>query len=195
MIVKLMDELSVDAKYSTEDKETNSLSVIAAGRLREQLQATPQQYLLYAIIYFIWGSASDTIGKLLLIAEFRHWWQILTCYICYLVPVSLLVRKKSILEQYIYGVVALAPLELLGYALGTSIAHNGNILDAVFGPRNFTLAMCVFFGIIPPIGNSLVRWTESRLFSRTGEISYREGITDLPESAGALAIVASSEDN
>ena len=193
--MKLMDELSVESKSSTEEKETNSLWVVAAGRLREQLQATPRQYVLYAIIYFIWGSASDTIGKLLLIAEFRHWWQILTCYICYLVPVSLLVRNKSILEQYIYGVVALAPLELLGYALGTSIAHNGNVLDATIGPRNFTLAMCVFFGIIPPIGNGLVRWTESRFFGRAGEISYREGITDLPQSAGALAIAASSEDN
>src|SRR5262252_8504644 len=116
MIVKLMNERSVDAKSSTDEKETNSL-VVAAGRLRERLQATPRQYVLYAVIYFIWGSASDTIGKLLLIAEFRHWWQILTCYVCYLVPVSLLVRKKSILEQYVYGVVALAPLELLGYAL------------------------------------------------------------------------------
>ena len=151
--------------------------------------------MLYAVIYLTWGSASDTIGKLLLIAEFRHWWQILTCYICYLVPVSLLVREKSILEQYVYGVVALAPLELLGYALGTSIAHNGNVLDEMIGPRNFTLAMCVFFGIIPPIGNSLVRWTESRLFGRAGEISYREGITDLPQSAVALAIAVSSEDN
>jgi len=190
-----MDELSADAKSSTDEKETTSRWSVAAVRQREQLQATPRQYVLYAVIYFIWGSASDTIGKLLLIAEFRHWRQILTCYVGYLVPVSLLVRKKSILEQYVYGVVALAPLKLLGYALGTSIAHDGNLLDAMIGPRNFTLAMCVFFGIIPPIGNSLVRWTESCLFGRPGEISYLEGITDLPQSATALAITVSTEDN
>jgi hypothetical protein len=132
----------------------------------EMVRATPRQYVLYGGVYLLWGATMDTIGQQMAIAEFRHWWQILTCYLCYLVPISLLVRRKSHFEQYVYGVLALAPLELLGYALGTSIAHEGNVLDAVLGPRNFTLAMCIFFGIIPPVGNSVVRWIDRRFEER-----------------------------
>lgn len=123
----------------------------------QRLHATPRQYALYVAVYMIWGLTSNSIGKSLAIAEFAHWFQVFTCYVLYLVPVSLLVRHKSAFEQYVYGVFALAPLELVGYGIGTSIAHDGNILDAVLGPRNFSLAMTVFFGIIPPVGNSIVR--------------------------------------
>ena len=132
--------------------------------LAGKLQATRRQYVIYALVFFTWGCISNSIGKMLSIAEFGHWWQVFTCYVVYLVPVSLLLRDKSTFEQYVYGVFALAPLELLGYSLGTSIAHPDNLFDLVLGPRNFTLAMCVFFGIIPPVGNFLVRSIEGALF-------------------------------
>ena len=35
-------------------------------------------------------------------------------------------------------------LEIIGYAIGSSIAHEGNILDRVLWPRNFTLAMTLW---------------------------------------------------
>ena len=51
-----------------------------------------------------------------------------------------------------------------GYALGTSRAFEGNLIDRVLGPRNFTLAMVVFFGWILPLGNRAVAWLDGRLF-------------------------------
>jgi len=119
--------------------------------------------MLYATVFFIWGMCSNQLGKLLALAEFRHWWQVLTCYLGYLIPVSLLLRRKSRFEQYVYGVFALAPLELVGYALGSSIAHDNNFIDRLLGPRNFTLFMAVFFGIIPPVGNAIVAYLDARL--------------------------------
>ena len=166
-----VNQLSADVEFGSSETVLAAREFGLIVRLREALRATARQYILYASVYLVWGSAMDAMGKLLMIAEFRHWWQVLTCYIGYLVPVSLMVRGKSRFEQYVYGVFALAPLELLGYALGTSIAHNGNIADAILGPRNFTLAMCLFFGIIPPIGNELVRWIEDRLFGLNGDLN------------------------
>lgn len=159
-----LNELGIEVEFGPCEIRSQARDFGVIAQLRELLRATRRQYMLYVAVYIVWGSTMDTIGKLLVIAEFRHWWQILTCYVGYLVPVSLMLRNKSMLEQYVYGVVALAPLELLGYALGTSIAHDGNVLDAVLGPRNLTLAMCIFFGIIPPVGNGLVRWIEGRFF-------------------------------
>lgn len=125
--------------------------------------ATPRQYILYVLVFLTWGLISNSIGKALHIAEFGHWWQVATCYVGYLVPVSLVLRRKSLFEQYVYGVFALAPLELVGYSIGTSIAHDNNLFDLVLGPRNFTLAMSVFFGIIPPVGNSIVKILDEKL--------------------------------
>ncbi|MFM7204484.1 MAG: hypothetical protein ACKO6N_27230 [Myxococcota bacterium] len=125
-------------------------------------QATARQYVLYVLVFLTWGLISNSIGKALHIAEFGHWWQVATCYVGYLVPVSLVLRRKSLFEQYVYGVFALAPLELIGYSLGTSIAHDNNLFDLVLGPRNFTLAMSVFFGIIPPVGNTIVKTLDEK---------------------------------
>ena len=124
--------------------------------LRVRLSATPRQYATYVGVYLAAGLLNNWIGIHFAIAEFAHWWQVVTCYGCYLIPVSLLVRRETPLRQYAAGVLALIPLELAGYAVGSSIAHDGNVFDAVLGPRNFTLAMCVLFGLIPPAGNALV---------------------------------------
>ena len=128
-----------------------------------KLRATRRQYLLYFLVFAIWGNISNAAGQYLEIARFGHYFQVYTCYVLYLVPCSLLVRDRSTFEQYDYGVFFLAPLELLGYGLHTSIAYDHNLFDMVLGERNFSLAMCVFFGIIPPIGNTIVRKLDEML--------------------------------
>ena len=133
------------------------------ARLGELLRATPRQYTIYAVVYFLWGLVMNALGQWMQIAAFAYWWQVVTCYVLYLVPVSLTVRRQSRAMQYVFGVLALAPLELGGYAIGSSIAYPDNVLDHIFGPRNFTLAMVMFFGIIPPVGNTLVHWIDRAL--------------------------------
>ena len=133
--------------------------------LRNALDATPRQVALYTVVYLAAGTCMNWTGRHFAIAAFAHWWQVVTCYGLYLVPVSLLVRGRTALEQYAAGVLALVPLELAGYALGSSIAYDGNVIDAVVGPRNFTLAMCVLFGVIPPLGNALVAAADQLLSS------------------------------
>jgi len=133
--------------------------------LRRNLRATRRQILLYAVLYLACGVAMNALGKLLRIAEFLSWWQVISCYVLYLVPASLLVRRQGILQQYCYGLLALAPFELLGYAVGTSRAYPGNVLDRILGEHNFTLAMVVFFAWILPLGNRTVAWLEGRLFA------------------------------
>ena len=92
-------------------------------------------------------------GKWSEIAQFRHDWQVFTVYVLYLVPISLTVRKSTKRQQYLVGLAALAPIELVGYRLGSSIAFDNNIIDQLFGVRNFTLAMSIFFGTYIPLGN------------------------------------------
>ena len=148
---------------NTETSDKEALVESFARRVASALSATPRQYAIYVVFYLAWGCTMNAIGKALAIAEFAHGWQVATCYVLYLVPVSLADRDKTVFEQYVYGVFALAPLELAGYALGTSIAHDGNFLDAWLGPRNFALAMSIFFGIIPPVGNGVVRVLDALL--------------------------------
>ncbi|MBK7952292.1 MAG: hypothetical protein IPK00_26955 [Deltaproteobacteria bacterium] len=129
----------------------------------ERLRATPRQYLLYVCFYQAWGLVSNAIGQAIELARFAHAWQTFTCYVLYLVLASLLVREKSLAEQYIYKLLILAPLKLLSYSLGSSIAYDGNLFDRILGPRNFTLAMTVMFAIIPPVGNSVVAFLDRTL--------------------------------
>jgi len=136
--------------------------------LIENLRATRRQVALYVSFYLLWGLVMNSLGKLLRIAEFATWWQVISCYVLYLVPASLLVRRQSLLQQYLYGLLALAPLELAGYALGTSRAFPGNVVDRVLDEHNFTLAMVVVCAWILPLGNRAVAWLE-RCFFGTSE--------------------------
>lgn len=109
----------------------------------------------------------NAIGIYLKLACFVSWFQVISCYLLYLLPISLLVRRSSVFQQYLYGLLALAPLELLGYSLGTSYAYPDNIIDRILGERNFTLAMTVFFGWSLPFGNRVVARLERSLFGAT----------------------------
>ena len=141
----------------------------------DSLRPTRRQLVLYVALYLAWGLGMNGLGKALRIAEFVSWWQVVSCYVLYLVPASLLVRRYGFLQQYLYGLLALAPLELAGYAIGSSRAYPGNILDRVLGERNFTLAMVVFFACYLPLGNRAVGWLEDHLFgARADDDAARE---------------------
>ena len=120
---------------------------------KSRLTISPWLLLTYVIVYYIWGSAMNWVGMELSIARFTYWWQVLTVYVIYMVPVSILLRGLPIHMQYAYGLIAMSLLEFSGYALGTSYAYPENILDQYFSIRNFSLAMSLFFAWYFPLGN------------------------------------------
>ena len=112
--------------------------------------------LVYVVIYFTWGMAMNAFGKKMKIAKFTYWWQVITCYILYMVPISLLLRGLPFHTQYAYGLVAMGFLEFGGYAVKSSYAYPNNILDKTFSPQNFSLGMALFFALYFPAGNWVV---------------------------------------
>ena len=112
--------------------------------------------VIYCIVYFLWGLGMNWFGTEVEIAKFTYWWQVITCYILYMVPISLLLRGLPFHRQYAYGLIAMCFLEFGGYALKTSYAYPNNILDQLFNIRNFGLGMALFFALYFPAGNWLV---------------------------------------
>lgn len=124
-----------------------------ANWAKSKLSVDTKLILTYAIVYFLWGTAMNWVGQELSIAHFTYWWQVITVYIIYMVPISLLLRGLPNHVQYAYGLIAMGLLEFSGYALQTSYAYPGNILDQYFTTRNFSLAMALFFASYFPLGN------------------------------------------
>ena len=118
----------------------------------------------YCVIYFSWGLLMNWFGAEVEIAKFTYWWQVITCYLLYMVPISLLLRGLPFYQQYAYGLVAMALLEFGGYALKTSYAYPNNLLDQFFTERNFSLGMALFFALYFPIGNWAVGSIYKKLF-------------------------------
>ncbi len=148
----------------SEDGTPTAVPATRVETLRHRLAVSPRTLAVYLGLYLPVGLVMNAFGKVAGIAEFAHDWQVLTCYGLYLVPCSLWVRSKDWFDQYLHGLLFLGLLELAGYTLGTSIAHEGNLLDAVFTPRNFTLAMVLWFAVYLPAGNWAVARLERRLF-------------------------------
>ncbi len=122
-----------------------------------KLKSTPRTLILiYIIVYFLWGLCMNRFGAEMEIARFSNWWQVITCYILYMVPISILLKEYKFFDQYAYGLVAMGILEFLGYWLQTSYAYPNNILDQLFNPQNFSLGMALFFALYFPAGNWLV---------------------------------------
>lgn len=117
--------------------------------------------LTYVIVYFAWGVGMNYFGQYMQIARFTYWWQIITCYILYMVPISLLLRNLPFHAQYAYGLVAMGFLEFGGYAIRSSYAYPDNILDRFFSPQNFSLGMALFFALYFPAGN----WIVGKIYS------------------------------
>ncbi|TPN85970.1 hypothetical protein [Aquimarina algicola] len=131
------------------------------------IQQTPKTMLAtYATIYFLWGLGMNWFGAEVEIARFSYWWQVITCYILYMVPISILLKKYSFFNQYAYGLVAMGILEFLGYWLQTSYAYPDNILDKLFNPQNFSLGMAMFFALYFPAGNWLVNKVHNAVFQK-----------------------------
>lgn len=120
---------------------------------REKLNVDKKLLFTYCLVYFIWGLGMNWFGTKMEIAKFAYWWQVITCYIIYMVPISLLLRKMPFHAQYAYGLVAMSLLEFGGYALETSYAYPNNLLDKIVGERSFGLAMALFFAFYFPLGN------------------------------------------
>ncbi len=111
---------------------------------------------LYVIVYFLWGVLMHNFGIYTQIARFKYWWQIITCYVLYMIPISLLLLPFAWWQQYAYGLFFMGILEFGGYAIKSSHAYENNILDKFFGERNFSLGMTLFFAAYFPIGNAAV---------------------------------------
>ena len=117
------------------------------------LNTDPLLLATYVVIYLLWGIAMHNFGIYTQIARFKHWWQIITCYVLYMIPISLLLKDLVWYEQYVYGLFFMGILEFSGYTIRSSVAFEGNMIDRFFGIRNFTLAMTLFFASYFPIGN------------------------------------------
>ena len=128
--------------------------------IRLKLTVDKRLILVYCIIYFTWGTLMNWFGQEMQIAKFTYWWQVITCYILYMVPISLLLRGLPFHAQYAYGLVAMCLLEFGGYALETSYAYPNNLLDQFFNIRNFSLGMALFFALYFPIGN----WAVGKIY-------------------------------
>jgi len=113
---------------------------------------------IYIILYLVTGFIMNSIGIYFEIVRFENWWQIITCYALYMVPVSILIKEYSFFNQYCYGLLAVGVLELCGYTFQTSYVYQNNILSQLFTPYNVTLAMTLFFAIYFPLGNMLVSY-------------------------------------
>ncbi len=129
-----------------------------------------KRLIIYIIVYFLWGILMHNVGQWLEIAKFTFWWQVISTYIFYMVPISIIMRGYSFFTQYAYGLVAMAVLEFGGYALKTSYIYPENFLEQWFGPHIFALGMAMFFALYFPVGN----WVVNRIYLLFIENSRRK---------------------
>ena len=123
----------------------------------KRLRETPPRALLVAVVVFVvMGVVMNALGHALSIAWFRHWWQVVPCYVGYVLPLAVFVRGRSPASAWATSILAFIPLELVGYALGTSVIADDNVIAALLGPHNFTLAMVLLVSPTPLVGNALV---------------------------------------
>ena len=127
---------------------------------KAKLRVDKRLLLVYCIVYFLWGSGMNWFGTEMQIAKFTYWWQVISCYILYMVPISLLLRNLPFHMQYAYGLIAMGLLEFGGYYFETSYAYPDNLIDQLFGIRNFALGMSLFFALYFPLGN----WVVAKLY-------------------------------
>ena len=139
------------------------------------LRQPKQVWYTYILLYIPVGFVMNAFGGWAKIAMFSQWWQVLTCYGLYLIPASILVKHRSWTDQYLCGLFFLGLLELSGYALQTSIAFQGNIVDQVLGTRNFSLAMTLFFAGLIPAGNYMV----NRMIKRANRTRFAQRHAEL----------------
>lgn len=131
---------------------------------RARLIVDPRLLAIYCIVYFLWGLGMNWFGTEMQIAKFTFWWQVISCYVLYMVPISLLLRGLPFHTQYAYGLIAMGLLEFGGYYFETSYAFPDNLIEQVFGIRNFALGLALFFAFYFPLGNMLVNKIYNTVF-------------------------------
>lgn len=136
---------------------------------KKQFAVDKRLIILYAVIYFVWGTAMNAFGSYMEIARFTYWWQVITVYLVYMIPISLLLKGLSFHMQYAYGLIAMGLLEFGGYYLESSYAYPDNLIDQYINIRNFSLGMAMFFALYFPIGNALVGWVYKLIFDNSAE--------------------------
>jgi hypothetical protein len=125
--------------------------------LWHRFRASRSELVVLALVFLAIGTGMNAFGKWARIAHFRHDWQIATCYLGYVLPMALLIRGLSFPIQYCVCVTLFVPLEVGGYALGSSVAFDDNAFE-FFGIRSFTAVMCAGVALIPPIGLRVGQW-------------------------------------
>jgi hypothetical protein len=136
---------------------------------KQKLNVDKRLIFIYVIIYFSWGMGMDKFGAIIEIAKFTYWWQVITVYIGYMIPISLLLRKLPFHAQYAYGLVTMGLLEFGGYALESSYAYPDNLMDQFFNVRNFSLGMALFFALYYPAGNWITGKVYKLLFKKDAD--------------------------
>jgi hypothetical protein len=151
-------------------------------RLRDNLDLPTSLWVTYAVTYFLAGTLMNQVGQWLEIARFTYWWQVITVYMLYMVPLSVIFRRLPWWQQYLYGLFPMGLLEFGGYALHSSYAYPHNWIDRLFSERNFSLAMVLFFSAYFPLLNALVSGLHGRLLrSRAQEAA---GYDRVPRGEG-----------
>lgn len=115
-----------------------------------------RRLLVSAVVFLALGFAMNAAGHALSLAWFKHWWQVVPCYLGYVLPLALILRGTPTGQALRSSVLAFIPLELVGYALGTSVVADGNIIATLLGPYNFTLVMVLLVSPTPLLGNAIV---------------------------------------
>ena len=118
---------------------------------------------VYLTIYLLLGSILQLSAPYIRVARFAYDWQVVTLYGFYLVPISVLLRGRPWHTQYAYALMAIAPIDILGFSLHTSLAYPNNRLDAIVGERNFTLMFVILAAWIPFFGNMFVEIVTKQL--------------------------------
>ncbi|MAD97607.1 MAG: hypothetical protein CMB99_09810 [Flavobacteriaceae bacterium] len=133
---------------------------------KQQFSVSKKLIFLYVVIYFLWGLGMNEFGSYMEIARFTYWWQVITVYLVYMIPISLLLRGLPFHAQYAYGLVAMGLLEFGGYLMETPYAYPNNLMDQYLNIRNFSLGMALFFALYFPAGNALVNFVYKQIFGK-----------------------------
>ena len=100
-------------------------------------QIEPKKIYIYIIVYFLIGTGKNALGHYAEIAKFNSWWQVLTCYLLYMIPISIILSEYPFIKQYAYGLFFMGILELSGYAMETSYVYPNNLLKIGLGLEIF----------------------------------------------------------
>jgi hypothetical protein len=128
-----------------------------AYRLWLRILSTPRQmWYIYALVYLTLGASLQMTAPYTRVARFAHDWQVISLYGFYLIPLSALLRGEPWHRQYVYALAAIAPIDVAGFALHTSLAYPYNFIDSLLGERNFTLVFVMLASWLPYAGNRVV---------------------------------------